>query len=142
LGAVDVVFPRIFIASVAYLLSSCAVLHHVSVGEVRNLSSGKRFEIYISEMGINAEAIGSALDRGKDDRRGSELAQMLGLFQWGPRTGNVVYNKNAFDGLLTALTEKCPQGRVTGLVSIREMRNYHFASGEIVKVIGYCVGGG
>ena len=133
---------RIFIAVLTYLLASCAVLHHVAVGDVHELSRGKKFEIYISEMGINAKAIGAALDGNDGRRSGSKAAEYIGYFQWGPRTGNVVYKKDAFEGLLTALTEKCPQGRVTGLMSVREMRNYHFVSGEIVKVTGYCVGGG
>lgn len=132
---------RLLLLFSVVLLSSCAVLHHISVGDVKDLSRGSKFEITISELGVNAEAIGRAMDTEKN-RAGSEAAKVLGLFQWGPRTGEVVYRKSAFSGLLSALTEKCPRGKVTGLMSVREMRSYHFVSTEVVKITGYCISGG
>ncbi len=123
--------------------SGCAILHHVQVGQVDNRSGTAMipFEILMSEMGVSTEDINriarSSRSQGGDDAAG--IAAMVALFQIGPRTGNPVYNARYAEKLVYEIHQKCPSGRVTGLMSIREMRKYPVISGEIVKVTGFCL---
>jgi hypothetical protein len=130
------------LSSVA-ILSSCAVLHHVQVGQIDNRSGqvAVPFEILMSESGVNVHEIG-ALARAARSNAGDAAAgaaAIVSLFQFGPRTGNPVYNSHYAERLVYVIHEKCPSGRVTGLMSIREMRKYPVVSGEIVKLTGYCL---
>lgn len=126
------------------LLSSCAQLHHVQIGEVASHSSyvQKPFDIKISESGVN---LGEAAEVSKvflnKDRQkdAEEIVGLIGLFQMGPITGNPVYVKDYAKNLIQLIYEKCPSGKVTGLMSVRESRKYPVVSGEIVKVTGYCL---
>lgn len=126
------------------LLSSCAQLHHVQIGEITSHPEyiQKPFDIKISEAGIN---IGEAsqiskvfLDKNKHEGA-DRIAAIIGLFQMGPRTGNPVYTKDYAKNLVQVIYEKCPSGKVTGLMSVRESRKYPIVSGEIVKITGYCL---
>lgn len=124
------------------LFWSCAVLHHVQVGEVDNRNSTAMipFEILMSEAGVSTEEIG-ALAKISNSSGGDSLANLaalVSLFQMGPRTGNLVYNEHYAEKLVYEIHQKCPSGQVTGLMSIREMRKYPVISGEIVKVTGFC----
>lgn len=127
----------------AFGTSACAILHHVQVGQVDNRSQAAAipFEILMSETGVSTEEIGKLAkatnSRGGDDVAG--VAEIIALFQLGPRTGNPVYNARYAEKLVYEIHQKCPSGRVTGLMSIREMRKYPVISGEIVKVTGYCL---
>ncbi|MBK9322943.1 MAG: hypothetical protein IPM97_08370 [Bdellovibrionaceae bacterium] len=126
------------------LLCSCAQLHHVQIGEVASHSGyvQKPFDIKISESGVNlgeAAEVSKILlnkDRQKD---AEEIVGLIGLFQMGPITGNPVYVKDYAKNLIQLIYEKCPSGKVTGLMSVRESRKYPVVSGEIVKVTGYCL---
>ncbi len=126
--------------SFLFLLSGCAVLHHVQVGEVdsRADSTGVPFEIKVSETGVDMEDV-KAIAKATQSDAGSDIANAIALFQFGPRTGNPVYNERYAEKLIYQIYEKCPSGRVTNLVSIREMRKYPVISGEIVKVTGICL---
>lgn len=125
------------------VISGCAFLHHVQVGQVDNRAGMAQipFEVLVSETGVSAEEIGdiarSTRSKGGDDA--GRAADTLALFQMGPRTGNPVYSENYARKLIYQIHEKCPSGNITGLVSIREMRKYPAISGEIVKVTGYCL---
>jgi hypothetical protein len=128
----------------ALFLCSCAQLHHVQVGEIVSHSGfvKKPFDIKISETGINldeAADVSKFFLNKKSDKDAEGIARMIGLFQMGPRTGNTVYNKNYANNLIQIIYEKCPSGKVTGLMSIRESRKYPVISGEIVKLTGYCL---
>ncbi len=131
--------------ALAFLSSSCAVLHHVQVGNIDNRATDVAipFEILMSEMGVSTEEIGAlanaASSSGKSDA--GNLAAIISLFQVGPKTGVQVYNERYAERLVYEIHQKCPTGRVTGLMSIREMRKYPVISGEIVKVTGYCLKG-
>lgn len=129
--------------SLAALLSGCAVLHKVQVGQIdnRNGPVAVPFEIKLSETGVSVEEIGAAarLANRHAGRDAAGVAAIIALFQTGPRTGNPVYDEHYAEKLIYQLHEKCPSGRVTDLMSIREMRKYPAISGEIVKVTGYCL---
>lgn len=126
------------------LLTGCAQLHHVQLGEIQSSSSyiQKPFEIKISEVGVNLgeiKDIANATAGGKTKDQANDIADAIAMFQMGPRTGNPVYVKDYAKNLIQLIYEKCPSGKVTGLVSIRETRKYPVISGEIVKVTGYCL---
>lgn len=126
------------------MLSACAQLHHVAIGDIDNRPGyvKKPFDIKVSETGINlqeASHIGRAL---MNERQGRDMEKIMGivsLFQMGPRTGEPVFVKDYAKDLVQVIYEKCPSGRVTGLMSVRETRKYPVVSGEIVKVTGYCL---
>lgn len=127
----------------ALALSGCAVLHHVQVGMVDNRggASAVPFEIMVSEVGVNVEQAGK-IAKSTNTQAGSDakaISDIIALFQVGPRTGNPVYNEHYAEKVVYLIHEKCPSGKVTGLMSIREMREYPVISGEIVKITGYCL---
>lgn len=131
-----------FLCLLTPLVGSCAILHHVQLGDVDDRGGrGAPFDIKVNETGINlgeAVKIASAFAGKADGRRMGEAESIISMFQMGPRTGNHVYNDAYAEGLLRAIYDRCPSGRVTGLVAIRETRKYPVISGEIVKILGYC----
>lgn len=116
-------------------LSSCAVLHHVQVGSIDNTQAPEEivtpFDIKVSETGVNTDEAGSLSNQ-------NEIATAIALFQMGDRTGNPVYNEKYAEGIIHSILEKCPSGKITNLMSIREARKYPVISGEIVKITGVC----
>lgn len=128
----------------AMLLSSCAQLHHVQIGEIESHPDyvQKAFDIKLSETGVNineAIQISKAFMNKDAQKEADKLAAIISLFQMGPRTGNPVYDRTYAKNLIQLVYEKCPSGKVTGLMSIRETRKYPVVSGEIVKITGYCL---
>jgi hypothetical protein len=135
---------KIYLVLSALVLASCAQLHHVQIGEIDTYPQfvAKPFDIKISETGIDLKEASqlSRIALGKNQSREVDQAlAVIGLFQMGPRTGAPVYVKDYAKNLIQEIYEKCPSGRVTGLMSIRETRKYPVVSGEIVKVTGYCL---
>lgn len=125
------------------LLSGCAVLHHAQLGQIdsRGQTAAIPFEIKVSEVGVSlddAQSLAYATKSRGGDNAG-DLMGIIGLFQIGPRTGHPVYDQRYAEKVIYQIHEKCPSGRVTGLMSIREMRKYPVISGEIVKITGYCL---
>lgn len=123
-------------------IQGCAVLHHVQVGQIDNRDSDVLipFEIKMNEVGVSAEEIG-ALAKATNSKSGDDVAgvaHIISMFQMGPRTGAPTYNEHYAKNLIYEIHQKCPSGKVTGLMSIREMRSYPGISGEIVKVTGFC----
>ncbi len=126
------------------ILVGCAIMHHTQVGEIDSQAvlKGRRFEILISETGVNFDEVaqvGKALtqhQKTRDDIGG--VAGLIALFQMGPRTGNQVFSPVYADKAFDLIRKECPRGTVSGLVSIRETAKYPVVSGEIVKIIGYC----
>lgn len=129
----------------ALLLNGCAVLHHVQVGE---MDASSRYvavpiEVKVSEMGVNlGEAKNlsqSVLSNKGDQKKAGDLADTIAMFQMGPRTGAPVYSENYAEKIIYQLHSQCPSGKITGLQSIRETREYPVIKGEIVKVTGFCL---
>ena len=69
------------------------------------------------------------------------VQDIVKMFQMGPRTGNPVFDDAYSDRLITLLQRQCPSGRISGLISIREAAKYPVVSGELVKLVGYCLRG-
>lgn len=123
--------------------SGCAILHHIQLGQVDNRSGDVQipFEIKMSEVGVSTDEIGR-MARGTNSNGGDNLAgvaAIISLFQMGPRTGNPTYNPKFAEMLIYEIYQKCPSGKVTSLMSVREMRKYPAISGEIVKITGFCL---
>lgn len=127
-----------------FLFQSCASLYHIQVGDIE-ADGGKLFpfDLKVDEGGFNLRQAGS-LARAFVRNRGTrgtmrDVENIIALFQYGPKTGNVVYSDDFADELAEKILEKCPSGKITGLTSIRESRVYPVISGEIVKVTGFCI---
>jgi len=125
-------------------LQSCVYLHHVQIGDIdqRQKNSLERFEVMVSETGINldeATAIAKRLAGTQKARDQMEqINSIVSMFQMGPRTGNLVFNETYAEPILELILSRCPSGRITGLTSLREMKKYPVISGEIVKITGWC----
>ena len=131
--------------SLCFLLSGCAVLHSVQVGDIdsQTILGGEPFLIKVSELGLNTEdvvAIGQALAKnsGSADEVGA-VGDIIELFQMGPRTGNPTFTDEYTDTIRNILLQECPSGQITGLMAIRETAQYPVVSGEIVRVVGHCI---
>ena len=132
--------------AISLLLSTgCTKLHSVQLGNIdsQTLLTSQPFEIKVNEIGVNteeavaiAEAIATATGHGEEV---SAIGDIIKLFQMGPRTGNPVFNVKYTDRIADTLRQECPSGRITGLMSIRETAEYPVISGEIVRLVGYCM---
>ncbi len=130
-----------FVVVSMFFFVGCALLHHVQLAEVDNSQgAGRRIEVIVSEIGINLHEAALLADVLRRDTRGSasRMAAFVAMFQYGPRTGNLVYNPLYADELRPLLIKECPSQRLSGLMSIREQNKYPLVSGEIVKVTGWC----
>ena len=124
-----------------FMLNSCVILHRVQIGEIDNRSkwNKRKFEVIVTELGVNVKSIGKISKRITKKRRGEKLANIISLFQMGPRTGHPVYNQAYARSIYNKINRKCPSGRVTGLESVRETRSYEVVSGEGIRITGYCL---
>lgn len=130
-----------FIA-VFILLSSCAIKHHVQLGDIERVPGKKLvpFNLLLSQTGVNIdEAAGIISGVTRDNGRAKDIAAIISLFQMGPRTGELVFNEKYADAVPKLITAKCPSAKVTGLTMVRETNKYPVVSGEIIKITGFCV---
>ena len=147
-------------AWVLIVLSGCASLHHVQIGELDPLRSGEpgqneaqreskeelkmiRFEVIESGTGFEAnEAAGALKSMGGSPgvrRAVGDVESTFEALTYGPRTGSLVFNDRFPDVIPTKIKQACPTGRVTGLMVTRESAKYPVVSGEVVRVTGYCI---
>jgi hypothetical protein len=132
------------LVSSIFLLSGCAVLHHVQVGEIESSPElvSVPFEIKVSEFGIDLNDVKSTskiLMNKRDSDQTNDALSFIQAFQMGPRTGAGVYNISYVDHMEDKIRQQCPSGRITGLMSIRETASYPVVKGEIIKIKGYCL---
>jgi hypothetical protein len=121
-------------------LAGCATLHRAQLDEI-DAQRGRLepFEIHVSETGVNTKAVGTIASAAMRSSRPSQIANLVALFQFGPKTGNVVFDDEFADVIAERILERCPSARVTGLMSLRESTSYYAVSGEYVTVRGYCI---
>jgi hypothetical protein len=131
---------------VAFAIGGCAQLHSVQLTDLEGDACQARgcsdFEMKVSETGVSvqeAAGVAKAFTQGKAQERIGDLEAIIGLFQFGPRTGNIVFSDEYADRLASQILQQCPTGQLTSLMSIRETRKYPVVSGEIVKLKGKCV---
>jgi hypothetical protein len=88
---------------------------------------------------VNTKAVGTVASIALHSPKPSQIASLVALFQFGPKTGDVVFDDRFADGVALAILDRCPSARVTGLVSMRESTKYYAISGEYVTVRGFCI---
>jgi hypothetical protein len=128
----------------AIFLPGCAALHHVQIGEIDNRKAMHRkpIEIKVSEMGVDlndVKAISNATMGKQGSQQMNDALAIIQMFQMGPKTGAPVYSTDYVKNLGEELRATCPNGSLTGLMVVREMRKYPVISGEIVKIKGDCI---
>jgi hypothetical protein len=126
--------------SFAPALGGCATLHRAQLDEI-DAQSGrlKPFEIHVSQVGVSTRAVGQVASVAMRSSRPSQIASLVALFQFGPKTGEVVFDDTFADVVAHQILEECPSARVTGLLSLRESTSYYAVSGEFVTVRGFCI---
>jgi len=124
-------------------LVCCTRLHSVQFGD--NYYQGAKrvpFEVIVSEVGVSTDDAAEIAKLVAQDQKTKDTIEsirvLLAMSQFGPKTGNPVLNDAFADKAAGMILEKCPSGRVTGLVSIRETNKPPVISGEIVRIKGYC----
>jgi hypothetical protein len=71
--------------------------------------------------------------------RPMQIANIVSLFEFGPKTGEVVFNDTFADNVAEEILARCPSARVTGVMSVRESTSYFAVSGEYVTIRGFCI---
>lgn len=130
----------------ALVVSGCMTVHSVQLGDVDStiVHGGQQFEIKLSALGFNTEEIADlvkiAASSPQAQKRVESIEDTVAMFQYGPRTGDTVLDPRFADRMRHEIRSRCPSGRVSGLMTIRETADYPGLSGEIVKLVGYCGG--
>jgi hypothetical protein len=121
-------------------LGGCATLHHAQLDEI-DATSGhlEPFEIHVSNVGVDVKEAGEAASALSRSRQPSKFASVMEAFTFGPKTGDITFDDAYADVLAEEIIQRCPSGRITGLVSLRESAKYYVVSGEYVTVRGFCI---
>jgi len=128
------------LALLAFAPSGCAELHRAQLDEIDAQHGPLRpFEIHVTETGVSVKAIGTIASVAMHSSRPSYIADIVALFEYGPKTGEVVFDDKFADEVAQDILVQCPSGRVTGVMSLRESTNYYAVSGEYVTVRGFCI---
>jgi hypothetical protein len=124
----------------AVALTGCSTLHRAQLDEIDTRQGFLRpFEIHVSETGVSARAIGTIASVATHSARPTQIAGIISLFEFGPKTGEVVFDDTFADNVAEQILAACPSARVTGLMSLRESTSYYAVSGEYVTVRGFCI---
>ncbi|PKG80807.1 hypothetical protein CXF85_22125 [Colwellia sp. 75C3] len=126
------------------LVGGCSQLHHVHIGDIdQSQGSLTPFTITVNELGFDAAKaaeIGAGAAKSASTSEDLELvAFILAISNFGPKTGNPVYNDAYADEVLSEVIKACPSKKMTGLTSIREATNVGPVSGEVVRIKGFCI---
>ena len=121
-------------------LPACATLHRAELDEIDSQQGRLQpFEVHVSDTGVDVKAVGVLASAATRSARPSQLASIVALFQFGPKTGSVVLDDKFADNVADDILAHCPSGRVTGLLSLRESTSYYAVSGEYVTIRGFCI---
>jgi hypothetical protein len=134
---------KILIVFLSFALCHCAVLHHVQLSDIDGSAEYVKvpIEVKVSEMGVSMNDIKN-IANSTHTRTGKDVgntAEFINNFQMGPRTGAPVYSDKYAEKIVYELHTKCPTGKITGVMSVRESREYPVIKGEIVKITAYCL---
>ncbi|ALO34600.1 hypothetical protein CMT41_07630 [Colwellia sp. MT41] len=126
------------------VVGGCSQLHHVHIGEIdQSQGTLTPFTIVVNELGFDAaKAVEIAAGAAKSAATSEDLelvAFILAISNFGPKTGNPVYNDAYADKILAEVIKACPSKKITGLTSVREATNVGPVSGEVVRITGYCI---
>ena len=120
-------------------------MHHISVSDVdsETILKGRKFEIKVSETGFDLKEAKEISKLAIHSQKGKDAADgiegIISLFQMGPKTGNPILDDSYADSIFDKLKVKCPSGKISGLMAIRETADYPVISGEIVRITGFCL---
>jgi len=126
------------------MLGGCSQLHHVHIGEIdQSQGTLTPFTLKVNELGFDAAKaakIGADVAKSASTSEDLEIvAFILAISNFGPKTGNPVYNDAYADQVLAEVIKVCPSKKLTGLTSVREATNVGPVSGEVVRINGYCI---
>ena len=134
---------RYFALIAVGLLTACARLDHVQIGDIdQSQGTLTPFTVQISEFGFEAAAaaeIGRIATEGQASQQFQTIRDILALINMGPRTGNPVFSDDYAEKIMNYIYAECPTGKMTGLTSIREAKGFGPVTGEIVRISGYCI---
>jgi hypothetical protein len=121
-------------------LGGCTTLHHAQLDEI-DATRGhlEPFEIHASDVGVDVQQAGALASAMSRSRQPSKVANVMAALTYGPKTGDITFDDRYADVVAEKILERCPTGRVTGLVSLRESTKYYVVSGEYVTVRGFCI---
>jgi len=126
------------------LIGGCSQLHHVHIGNI-DQSQGKLtpFTVEVNELGFDAAKtaeIGAEVAKSASTSDDLEfIALILAVSNFGPKTGNPVYNDAYAEKMVYEVIKSCPSKKITGLTSVREATSVGPISGEVVRINGYCI---
>jgi hypothetical protein len=121
-------------------LVGCVSLHRAQIDEIDTTQGRlKPFEVHVSETGVSVQGIGAVASVAARSAKPSQIAAIVSLFEFGPKTGEVVFDDKFADNVADEILARCPSARVTGLMSLRESTSYYAVSGEYVTVRGFCI---
>lgn len=126
-------FTTSALLAVAIGATGCLTPFHVSVGDIDNTHQDtmRHFSVEIVAGGLDENAfVGYFSD---------SLDSLLYAFSQGPRTGRPLRKSSIGGSLVEEIYKKCPSGRVTGLMTVRESKSFYFYRTETVRVSGYCI---
>lgn len=115
----------------------CASLHRYQIEETDLSRPGRPIEVAVDETGVSFRQAGQVA-KAAGNKHGDRVGTWAEILNYGPSTGNSVFDANYADGVVADLYRQCPSGRITGVVSVRESRTYPVISGEIVKIKALC----
>ncbi|KGJ90145.1 hypothetical protein [Colwellia psychrerythraea] len=126
------------------LMGGCSQLHHVHIGDIdQSQGTLTPFTIQVNELGFDlakTAEIGAEVAKSSSTSEDLELvAFILAISNFGPKTGNPVYNDAYAAKVLAEVIKVCPSKKLTGLTSVREATNVGPVSGEVVSIKGYCI---
>lgn len=125
----------LFLSLLIHLIG-CADLHYYSMGNIQNgQAQSQSFEVTESETGYEFSRVFTVLQVLLDPRT------YLRIFMpgFGEQMGAGVFDETFPDPILEKLQEKCPNGNLTAVESIRVTKSYAIVTKEIVTVRGTCV---
>jgi hypothetical protein len=126
------------------LMGGCSQLHHIHIGDIdQSQGTLTPFTVEVNELGFDAAKtikIGADVTNSTSTSEDLEfLAFILAISNFGPKTGNPVYNDTYATQLYYEVIKACPSKNITGLTSVREAKHAGPISGEVVRINGYCI---
>jgi hypothetical protein len=137
---------RITGALVVMCCMGCATVHRATISEIRPAGErGGEMDVKLSEMGFDVQGAAKTT-RYLTARHGNKNAQSAGaildfvvaMSSWAPKTGNPTVSDLWADGSYDELKRRCPNGRVSNVMVVRESAKYPLVSGEIVRIKADC----
>lgn len=125
-------------------IMGCANLYKYQMSDIIQ-SEGKLtpIDLKVSALGFDIEEAASVAKLATRTKAGkdkiNDIKNIISLFQFGPKTGKPTFSDDYADRLYSDLVKNCPSRQLTGIQILREQADYPVVSGEIVRVLAYCI---